>query len=159
MSMHHVGAWCPLKSERVRCPVTGVTGDCKLPCGCYGTCRAPVRANVSRFSSFCFLLPPGKTCPLIFPFPKFPLTVDSQGPRQLGFATQHSVWAQQAQWDSRILASAVSGCDNEAWELRRLREGMSSVGLCSLTQSFPVTTLTTDWGPSWQRCLARVYAG
>ena len=27
----------------------------------------------------------GKTCPLVFPFLKFPLTVDSQGPRQLGF--------------------------------------------------------------------------
>lgn len=39
-----------------------------------------------QWQAFCFLHSLGKTCPLVFPFPKFPLTVGSQEPDQLGFA-------------------------------------------------------------------------
>ena len=38
-----------------------------------------------QWQAFCFLHSLGKTRPLVFPFLKFPLTVDSQGPCQLGF--------------------------------------------------------------------------
>lgn len=47
--------------------------------------RGDVRLFCSQPRAFCFPHSLGKTCPLVFPFLKFPLGADSQGPCQLGF--------------------------------------------------------------------------
>ena len=98
----------------------------------------------SQWQAFCFLCSLGKTCPLVFPFPKFPLTVDSQGP------CRHRVRAPRVPRGSRILASAVWGLtvklgDSEGSE----RERRGQAPLHSLT---PFQVLGLAVGPCrlWQ---------
>jgi E3 ubiquitin-protein ligase NEDD4 len=43
MSVYHVHAWCPQKSEKaIRSPGTVVTDCCELPCGCWKSNPGPV---------------------------------------------------------------------------------------------------------------------
>lgn len=60
----------------------------------------------SQWQAFCFLHSLGKICPLVFPFLKFPLSADSQGPCQLGFAPAIGFGLHKSLWDSCILALA-----------------------------------------------------